>query len=154
VRRRGAARLAGAAALAASAAAACLTAPHAGAGPEGCWYFERDAAAEALQLPWGVRLLADTLSGFPAIQQQPGVRRAQTLLGWTESAGHPFGYWRPVGADSLEIGYPAGGGLLLRVAAGAERATGTARPVGDILRPDGAPLPGEQRVALVRAACP
>jgi hypothetical protein len=144
-------------------AASCATTPPAApAVPFGCWYFERDAAAERLNLPWGVRLLEDTLTGWPAIQQLPGVRRALTLIDHGETAAHPFGYWRPVGDDSLEIGYPAGGGLLLRVDAaeasaepGAARLEGTARATGDLLRPD-APAADDrpaQRVVLVRAAC-
>jgi hypothetical protein len=73
-------------------AASCATTP----GPAaealtGCYYFEQDATAQALRLPWGVRLLADSLSGWPAIQQRPDVRRAVTLTGTASTAAYPFG---------------------------------------------------------------
>lgn len=121
----------------------------------GCYYFERDAAAESLRLPWGVRLLADSLTGWPAWAQRPEVRRAVTLVDYEESAAHPFGYWRPLGRDSLEVGYPGGGGLVLRLAVEPARLVGTARPVGDVLRPPGElPAPSVHPVALLHARCP
>jgi hypothetical protein len=137
-------------------ATACVSTPDvAPADRAGCYYFERDAAADALALPWGVRLLTDSLQGWPAIQQLPGVRQAETLVHYDARAGYPFGYWRPLAADSIEIGYPAGGGLLLRLHADAARLAGTARPVGDVMPAPGA---GAARtataVSLVRASCP
>jgi hypothetical protein len=122
----------------------------------GCYYFERGIAADTLHLPWGVQLLPDTLEGWPAIQQLPGVRRALTLVGPAQTAGHPFGYWRPLGADSVEIGYPAGGGLVLAlvVEAGAMQLTGTARAVGDAVRPGAPAAVARPGITLGRAACP
>ncbi|HSJ06382.1 MAG TPA: hypothetical protein VK936_06760 [Longimicrobiales bacterium] len=140
-------------------APACATTPENGeADRTGCWYFERDAAAEALRLPWGVRLTPDSLTGWPALERLPGVRRATTLAGPGDEAGHPFGYWRPLAGDSrtpdsLEIGYPAGGGLVLRLHGGTDRVAGTASPVGDAVAP-GAAAPQVRRVALTRARCP
>jgi hypothetical protein len=155
-RPRPAGRLAAAAVLLAS---ACATTPDNGeAHPTGCWYFERDAAAEALRLPWGVRLLPDSLTGWPALERLPGVRRATTLAAPGDEAGHPFGYWRPLAGepstrDSLEIGYPAGGGLVLRLGGGIDRVTGTASPVGDAVAPGAAPAQ-VRAVTLTRARCP
>jgi hypothetical protein len=146
--------LVGAALLAAAIMSACATTPEsANSDIAGCWYFERDAAAEALRLPWGVRLLPDSLTGWPALGQLPGVRRATTLAGPGEEAGHPFGYWRPLGADSLEIGYPAGGGLVLRLDGDPTHFTGTATPVGDAMAPGAAPA-RVRPVTLTRARCP
>jgi hypothetical protein len=148
-----------AALLAAAIMSACATTPESvNLDIAGCWYFERDAAAEALRLPWGVRLLPDSLTGWPALGQLPGVRRATTLAGPGEEAGHPFGYWRPLGADaptrdSLEIGYPAGGGLVLRLDGGPTHLTGTATPMGDAMAPGAAP-PRVRPVTLTRARCP
>lgn len=119
----------------------------------GCFYFERDAAADQLRLPWGVRLLDQPLEGWPAIQQLDGVRVAATLTGEGD-ADHPFGYWRPLGEDSINIGYPAGGGLSLRLAVEPGRLTGTARPVGDALPLDGAGERPLRAVSLMRARCP
>jgi hypothetical protein len=136
-------------------ASACVTMTPQTADPlAGCYYFERDVVADTLRLPWGIRLLADSLDGWPAMQQQPGVRRAVTLVGPEQVADFPFGYWRPLADDAVEIGYPAGGGLLLTLEVGATHLTGSARAVGDAL-----PLHGEvdrsaQRVSLMRATCP
>jgi hypothetical protein len=135
-------------------APACATTPENGqADRTGCWYFERDADAEALRLPWGVRLLPDSLTGWPALERLPGVRRATTLARPGEEAGHPFGYWRSLGGDTVEIGYPAGGGLLLQLEGDTAHLTGTATPVGDAVAPGAAP-PRVRPVTLTRARCP
>jgi hypothetical protein len=135
---------------------ACATTQPGGPPPlAGCWYFERDAAAERLQLPWGVRLLEDTLTGWPALQQRPGVRRALTLLRPGEEEPFPFGYWLPLGSDSVEIGYPAGGGLLLELAVSAERLSGGALELGDAQPPPAGPrVRPRHPVSLAWAACP
>jgi hypothetical protein len=137
-------------------AGGCATTPGPAADAlPGCYYFEQDAAAQALQLPWGVRLTADSLTGWPAIQQRPDVRRAVTLTGTDATATYPFGYWRPLAGDSVEIGYPAGGGLLLRLAIEADGLAGTARPVGDVVAQPGIVEDAAlQRVRLTRARCP
>jgi hypothetical protein len=127
----------------------------------GCWYFDRTAAAERLNLPWGVELRTDSVQGWPAIQQLTNVRRAVTLIDATRVEDFPFGYWRALRSDSVEIGYPAGGGLLLSLAvqppppalatalAGTARALGDARPPGQFDRP-----PEDDPVSLTRAMCP
>lgn len=119
----------------------------------GCYYFDRDAAAEQLRLPWGVRLLDRPLEGWPAIQQLEGVRVATTLTP-DGDVDHPFGFWRPLAGDSVHIGYPAGGGLSLRLAVEAGRMTGTARPVGDALPMGGAADRPLRTVSLMHARCP
>lgn len=135
------------------AAAACATTTRSAAQElTGCWYFDRDASADGPRLPWGVRLGEEALEGWPALQQRQAVREALTLTPSGEE-DHPFGYWILLEGDSIEIGYPAGGGLVLRLAHEGPRLEGTARPVGDVVRP------GESRrvatpVALVRALCP
>jgi hypothetical protein len=133
---------------------ACASRPPASVIPPGCYYFERDAAAERLQLPWGVQLLEDSISGWPALQELSGVRRAVTLLGHGRSASHPFGYWRLVGSDSVEIGYPAGGGLVLDLHAENGRLTGSALPVGDAVAPGEAATRTRGNVRLIHARCP
>jgi hypothetical protein len=140
--------------LALSALTACATT---GQGPAsgltGCWYFERDDVARSLRLPWGLRVLPDPLEGWPALQQRDGVRVASTLT-VDGDRDHPFGYWLPLGEDSVEIGYPGGGGYVLRLAAKDARMEGTVGPVGDVLMPgvDGPPDPSP--VVLTRALCP
>lgn len=135
-------------------AAACASAPPGASAhdPTGCWYFERDDAARALNLPWGVRLTADTLTGWPAIERRGGARRAATLTP-DGDADHPFGYWMALPGDSIEIGYPGGGGLLLRLAAGDVAMTGEAHALGDVLAPGAPPRP-VRTVRLARAQCP
>lgn len=129
---------------------ACVSAPAAApADPVGCWYFERDEHASALNLPWGVRLAADALADAPAHHD---ARAARTLQADGE-ADHPFGFWAPIAGDSILIGYPAGGGLVLRLAGGDTSMHGIARPVGDVVAP-GAPPRAERPVHLSRAQCP
>jgi hypothetical protein len=137
-------------------AGACAGMPeHSEPGPVlGCHYFVQDQAARDLQLPWGVRLHDDALTGWPAIQQRDGVRRATTLTG-TGEVDFPFGYWIRTAQDSIELGYPGGGGLLLELAVADTTMRGTARAVGDATPPPAA-APAETRhdVELVRARCP
>jgi hypothetical protein len=126
----------------------------------GCWYFDRTVAAEQLNLPWGVELRTDSVQGWPGIQQLPEVRRAVTLLDGTRVVDFPFGYWRALRADSIEIGYPAGGGLLLSLAvqppppAEAAALAGTARALGDARPPGQTFDPPADPVSLTRAGCP
>lgn len=145
------------AALAAALFAAACAGRHEQASPwplVGCHYFVQDAAARALDLPWGVRLLDQPLEGWPALQQRPGVRRATTLTGQDE-VDFPFGYWVRTAADSLEIGYPGGGGLRLELATGEGTFEGLARPVGDAVPPPGLrPTAGGHPVHLTWARCP
>lgn len=153
------------AALIALLSAGCATAQVATADAlAGCWFFDRTAAAERLNLPWGIELRTDSVQGWPAIAQLPDVRRAVTLADRERTADFPFGYWRTFASDSIEIGYPAGGGLVLALtvqppladAAFAARLEGTARAVGDA-RPIDQPFdrpPQTDAVALTRATCP
>ncbi|HEX6589432.1 MAG TPA: hypothetical protein VF039_10440 [Longimicrobiales bacterium] len=128
----------------------CVSAPaNRTADPVGCWYFERDEHAAALNLPWGVRLLGDALQDAPA----HGDARAARTLEATGEAGFPFGFWAPIAGDSIVIGYPAGGGLLLRLAGGDTSMHGIARPVGDVIAP-GATARPDRPVQLSRAQCP
>jgi hypothetical protein len=120
----------------------------------GCYYFERDVVADTLRLPWGIRLLPDTLAGWPAIQQLPDVRRAVTLVGPEQTASYPFGYWRLFAEDSVEIGYPAGGGLVLSLAADTTHLTGTVRAVGDAVALGETLSRATDAVSLMRARCP
>jgi hypothetical protein len=120
----------------------------------GCHFFIQDETAEHLALPWGVRLLDTPLEGWPAIQQRGDVYRATTLTGHDE-VDFPFGYWIRTANDSLEIGYPAGGGLLLELATHNGSFGGVARGVGDLLPPPGTPPePRTYPVELIHARCP
>ena len=116
----------------------------------GCYYFEQDDTARQLQLPWGIRLLDRPLEGWPAVQQYEDARVATTLTGQDE-VDHPFGYWRSLSGDSILVGYPAGGGLSLRLAADSGGMAGTARPVGDATLSTQRPT---YALRLVHARCP
>ena len=134
-------------------AAACVTAPATtSSDPVGCWYFERDAAATALNLPWGIRLSGDDLTGHAGLAARGEPRVAVTLDPDAER-DHPFGYWLPIAGDSLEVGYPAGGGIVLRVSRGDTSFSGTARELGDAMLPGAAPRT-PHAVRLIRAQCP
>lgn len=120
----------------------------------GCHYFVQDDVARDLQLPWGIRLLDRPLQGWPAMEQRGEVMRATTLTGH-EEVDFPFGYWIATAQDSLEIGYPAGGGIVLELAVANGTMAGQARPVGDAVRPPGAmPAPRRHPVQLTWARCP
>ncbi|MBW3552114.1 MAG: hypothetical protein KY466_01320 [Gemmatimonadetes bacterium] len=145
------ARNAAAAALA-TFAGACASAGQ-GSDPAalaGCYYFEQDDLARQLQLPWGIRLLDRPLDGWPAVQQYDDVRVATTLTGQDE-VDHPFGYWRPLSGDSILVGYPAGGGLSLRLVPDGGWMVGAVRALGDATlqaqRPD-------HPLRLLHARCP
>ena len=142
-----------AALFAACATAGCISAQVApAADPAGCWYFEHDAAAAALNLPWGIRLGGDALEGFASLEQRGEPRVARTLDSDRER-DQPFGYWMAIAGDSVQVGYPAGGGLVLRLARGETAMTGVARPAGDAVAP-GAPPRTNTPVRLTRAQCP
>jgi hypothetical protein len=118
----------------------------------GCYYFAQDSVFRELRLPWGVRLEETLLQGWPGLEAR-GARKATTLTG-TEEVDYPFGYWISTAPDSVKIGYPAGGGLVLDLAIREDRGlAGTARPVGDVLRP-GDPAPRTRPVELMWARCP
>jgi hypothetical protein len=120
----------------------------------GCYYFLRGEVAEQLNLPWGVRLLDRPLEGWPAIQQRGDVRRATTLTGVDEQ-NVPFGYWLRTAHDSIEVGYPGGGGLVLELSAADFGLQGRAREVGDALPPPAArPERRTHPVELAWARCP
>lgn len=149
--------IAGRAAIIGTLTALCTGCASAGGGsttaPVGCFYFERNAAADELRLPWGIRFLPDSLEGWPALAAYEGVRQAATLTPEGD-ADHPFGFWRALPGDSIHVGYPAGGGISLRVHARQDTLTGTARPVGDAAPLDGAIERQEHPVTLTRARCP
>jgi len=133
-------------------AGACATgAQRTGALPTGCWYFEQDTVARHLNLPWGVRLSEQALEGWPNLRGLHA-RQAATLTPEGD-ADVPFGYWRTLGADSLEIGFPGGGGLVLELEAAPTALHGRAVAVGDVLMPDDRPRIARP-VRLTAALCP
>jgi hypothetical protein len=151
------AHVAGLAILLVAAACASNAEPPASVAPPGCYYPERNAAAAVLDLPWGVELLSVQLAGWPALQQLEDVRQARTLTA-AGTQDHPFGYWRPLaGGDSVEVGYPGGGAVLLELAVSADGRTlnGTGRALGDA-QPIGAPREDTvvTPVVLNQARCP
>lgn len=119
----------------------------------GCYYFQQDAVFSELRLPWGVRLADAPLQGWPALEAE-GAHRATTLTG-TREQDHPFGYWLVTAPDSVEIGYPGGGGWLLELHVQEDRSlTGTITGVGDAIDPTD-PAPRQPRpVSMVWARCP
>lgn len=126
----------------------------------GCWYFDQEAAPRELRLPWGVRLADEPAEGWPALQTLEGVRVAETLTP-DGPQDFPIGYWRSTAdGDSLEMGYPAGGGLVVHVAVPREGQEapvldGMVRSVGDAVEPGGqASGPGPREVRLTSARCP
>ncbi len=133
------------------AAAACASTPN-GAAQEvaGCYYFEQDATARQLNLPWGVHLTADSLTGWPPLDQEPETYRAVTLVGPDEIQDFPFGYWQNRGPDSVRIGYPSMGGFVVNLVREDDYLTGTAIPVGDAGMGDRT----RHAVRLQHAACP
>jgi hypothetical protein len=116
----------------------------------GCYQFEHDAGAKALGLPWGVVLEDAALGpGWPLVSDRPGVRRATTALSATDRADHPFGYWAPAQGDSIEIGHPGGGALVLTLTPSGQDLIGRGVAAGDAVRPGEAmgPRPSSPVVA-------
>ena len=102
------------------------------AGEVGCWAFEENGASAALDLPWGLALMGHPVPGL----QEPGDRRAAaTLDGSGTRSEVPFGSWRPLPGDSVQVGPVAMGSLQLRLAVGEEELTGVARSIGDVAGP-------------------
>lgn len=107
----------------------------------GCYQFVRDAGAKALGLPWGFVLEDAPLGpGWPLVADRPGVRRAATALSATEREDHPFGYWAPKG-DSIEIGHPGGGGIVLTLGVVGQDLVGRGVAAGDAVPMGSAPGP-------------
>jgi hypothetical protein len=122
------------------------------AGEVGCWAFEENAASEALDLPWGLALTGDPVRGLREVGEE---RSAATL---DESGGRsqvPFGSWRPLPGDSVQVDPVAMGSLQLRLAVGEEELTGVARPIGDVAGPWAGPGARPVEGVVARAApCP
>ena len=116
----------------------------------GCYYFEQDAVARELGLPWGIRLRQQPLEGWPALTAAYEVRVATTLTGASE-VDTPFAYWRTIPGDSLLVGYPRGGSLDLHLVTADGGLTGIARAIGDATLDAVRPT---YPVRLVRARCP
>ena len=138
-------------------AAACANAPRqTEAGPRslpGCYSFVDSEADRAFRLPEGVRLTEDTLTGWPAIMQRGDVNVAVTLTA-RGTADYPFGYWLEEADGSVEIGYPAGGGIVLDVERDGQALVGTARALGDTAPPGETPDRRALPVRLERRSCP
>ncbi len=119
----------------------------------GCYYFERSPTADSLNLPWGVRLSDQPLEGWPAMAQRQA-RQAATLTPDGDQ-DFPFAYWLVAESDSVEIGHPGGGALVVRVALDGQRMAGTVRAAGDALQPGAIVTSRAPRaVALKHALCP
>lgn len=135
----------------ATAAIGCASTPDGSAQAlEGCWYFEQDDVVRQVGLPWGVRLTTDSLPNAPEAEDGAFARTAVTLIGPDEVADHPFGYWQPVGGDSVRLGYPGMGGYDVRMEVAENEMVGTVRSVGDA----GLGQRPTRPVRLMRAACP
>lgn len=102
------------------------------AGEVRCWAFEENEAADALGLPWGLALM-----GHPVPElREPGDRRAAATLDASGTRSEvPFGSWRPLPGDSVQVGPVAMGSLQLRLAVREEGLTGVARSIGDVAGP-------------------
>lgn len=132
-------------------ASACVSTPNGDAQDlAGCYYFEQDATAQRLGMPWGVQLTADSLTDWAPLDQQPDTYFAVTLLGPERTRDFPFGYWQKRGADSVRIGYPSLGAWSLDLAWEEGRLVGTAQEVGDAGLAERRSYP----VQLQHARCP
>lgn len=134
--------------------AACASTPDRGDPPPapGCYFFVAGDAVQEFRLPEGVHLTDRALTGWPAIMQRGDVKVAVTLRS-TGTADYPFGYWLEEG-DSIEVGYPSGGGIVLDLAPAGDALVGTARALGDTAPPGETPDRRSLSVRLERRACP
>lgn len=121
-----------------------------GPGGELCYRFVENEAAAELRLPWGFALSGDSVPGMA----EPGGRRAAaTLDGEGARADVPFGAWRPLEGDSVQVGPVVTGSLQLRLAVSDSLLVGQARPIGDVTRPGATRAPVEG-VAAEAVSCP
>ncbi|MSR37134.1 MAG: hypothetical protein EXR95_10935 [Gemmatimonadetes bacterium] len=108
----------------------------------GCYQFERNAWARTLGLPWGLVLEDAGLgTGWPLLADRTDVRRAATATSPTQRADHPLGYWAPAAGDSIEVGHPGGGGLVLTLARSGRDLIGRGVAAGDAVPLGGASGP-------------
>lgn len=114
----------------------------------GCYYFEQDATARQLNLPWGVRLTTEPLTGWPALEGSAYV--AVTLWDVDRTTDFPFGYWQTTAVDSIRIGYPGMGGFSLELTPENGVLEGVAVPMGDAGLGPRTPHP----IRLQHARCP
>src|SRR5690606_513664 len=116
----------------------------------GCYRFTEADGAPGL--PWGIELLPDSLTGWDA-QADAVVARTWRTPG--SAADHPVGYWKPLAADSIRTGYPAGGGIDLVLGRGDGVLSGRGRAVGDAVPVGGSFEPRPPHlVRAVRVGCP
>lgn len=119
---------------------------------EGCYFFQHDDASTSMRLPVGVRLTDRGLEGWPAIMERGDVKVAVTLTRNGE-ADYPFGYWLSE-VTGIEVGYPAGGGIVLDLSLSGGVLEGTARALGDAFAAGQEGAVREIDVRLERGACP
>lgn len=130
---------------------ACASTPNGDAQElAGCYYFEQDPTAQRLGMPWGVRLTADSLTGWAPLDQQPDTYVAVTLLGPERMRDFPFGFWQKRGVDSVRIGYPSLGAWSMDLTVEEGLLIGTVQEVGDAGLAERRSYP----VRLQRARCP
>lgn len=122
--------------------------------PRGCYRFEEGEGAEALRLPWGFLLKDQALEGrWPLMERFDSVWAARTLREDGEPTDHPFGYWRITPSDSVEVGHPGGGGVVLVLGEDEEALVGRGRSAGDALPPGAEPDRRAYDIRAVRVDC-
>ena len=137
----------------AAVALSCASTPDWGAPFPGCYFFEPGRAVETYRLPEGVRLTDRPLEGWPTVPRSGDAKVATTLTGAGET-DHPFAYWLEQPGDSVVVGYPLGGTVVLDLRVGDGVLEGTVRSVGDIMPYGGASAPDPIPVRLERGHCP
>ena len=140
----------GSVALCSALVASCASAPPAERSAVGCYQFERNDGERALGLPWGFELEAAPLGpGWPLMAGRADVRRARTATSPTGRDDHPFGYWWESARDSVEVGYPGGGGITLRLGWQSQDLLGQGTSGGDAV-PAGGPAPRTSAPVVAR----
>ena len=136
-------------------ATACASSPNGAAqGLPGCYFFEPGETTETFRTATGVRLTDQPLEGWPGIMRRGNVKVAVTLRREGE-ADYPFGYWLQESADSVEIGYPSGGVVVLKLVREGDALKGTGYAQGDTWSYGEEPAgPTQFPVRLERGDCP
>ncbi len=119
-------------------------------GGELCYRFVEGEAASTLRLPWGFALSGDSIPGM----SDPGDRlAAATLAEDGVRSDVPFGAWRPLEGDSVQVGPVVTGSLQLRLSVSDSLLSGQARPIGDVAGP-GTDRAALESVTAATVACP
>lgn len=121
----------------------------------GCYRLELQGDPTGWRLPSGIVLEAEPLAAWPHLERRYGtVFVARTLADSGKLVDHPFGYWRPLGHDSLFVGHPgAFAGLSMELELVGKDLAGQITAFSDV-EEEGQPSRAAAAILARRVDCP